>query len=820
MTDSVDKKSKEKTNLEVDLDAMLDDAESSLGSLNEFQDDEDAIDRLLMDVGFDSDDELMQPETSAASAVNDADTHDELDDLLGFDGFGDGFATPEKTPEAGESEQVVEDFSLALPDQQQDDEDAIDRLLMDASVGADEPMPAAENIDALEVLDEFSDFTDFSEPDMEPVLETDEPEAVAAEIEEPGADDVDTADEGLDDFSDFSDFNEPDMISLEIDEPEQEVASPSAPVAIDLPDEIDDFSGLGDTDAFAETGIIQDSGIEDEIEAPAESEPDLIAIDTQAQPAIDDALVDLQSDEDGIGDMFMDSGSESDSGPDPDVQLELADDEEVLFGDDVDLGEIADLFQLSEASEGVSREIEEDQLAETDQSPQDEGDFLLPDFDITADMEMSGMEDNAEDKGNGLADAFADAAFLNEDNEAVQALAPESTEPKPANNEAVSEAQPKQAASAAVENMGNAMLNPLAADQEDMKKQLDEAENKIKKAKRFSYAALGFGVIALSAAAGLGVITYSAKSEVAKLTEQVSSLEASLAKNVENNPTEEINALMSSVVQLNQQVYGFITQLKEAPQFPVDLLNNKVSDIVAKQDLVSKALDMLQVKIGGEEGKIAFKPLVTEPAKVQAVHEPAPAKEEQERDIASAKAEAVHGPAPGKAETAKEGDVKGHDAAKQPAVHDVIAPVKDPAKPEAMPAKVESAPESMPAKAKAQPEAVAAKAKSQSELVSAKPTTPPKAVVKEEPVKASQPAAINGKWGVNLVAFKQEWFAKSKAAEFARLGIFAEVIPVHEGASTLYRLRVGGFKSKAEAYSNADSIKKALNLDSVWVSDN
>jgi len=70
------------------------------------------------------------------------------------------------------------------------------------------------------------------------------------------------------------------------------------------------------------------------------------------------------------------------------------------------------------------------------------------------------------------------------------------------------------------------------------------------------------------------------------------------------------------------------------------------------------------------------------------------------------------------------------------------------------------------------------------------------------------------------VAFKQEWFAKSKAAEFARLGVFAEVIPVHEKNTTMYRLRVGGFKSKADAFSNTDRIKKTLNLDSVWVSDN
>jgi hypothetical protein len=812
MTDSIDKKLKQKNTLDDDLDAMLDDAESSLAPLNELQDDEDAIDRLLMGVDFDSDDELMQPEMSDVAAVSGAGLHDELDDLLGFDGFDGDFKIAEKTQAAVESEQAVEDFSLALPDEQEDEEDAIDRLLMDAGVDADDiavpviddaddvPMPVIDDTDALEEPDEFSDFSDFNEPGIASALETDEPETAVAEIEESGTDELADSDEELDDFSDFSDFNEPDMISLAIGEPEQAAEDLSAPVAVGLPDEIDDFPVPGDS--LDETGMIQD----DEIEALALAESDLTAADMQQQAMDDEPLDDLQGDVNDIDDMLLDSGSDSES------PLEQAAGKDVLFGDDMDLSEIADLFQLNEAPEGFSRETEEDQLAETEQSSQDEGDFLLPDFDITADMETAGMDDIAEVKEDGFTDA-ADAVFFKEEDETMPAFEPEKAELKPESEEAVPESQPEQAVAAAVNDIGNAVVSALGLDQEGLKKQLEDAENKVKKTKRFGYAALGFGAIALSAAAGLGVIAYSAKSEVSKLTEQVSTLEASLAKNIDNNPNEEINALMNSVVQLNQQVYGFITQIKETPQFPIDLLNNKVSDIVVKQELVSKALDMLQVKIGGEQGKIAFKPLVAEPAKV----EPVPAKEDQAHGLASAKAEveASHEHAPAKTEAVKEATAPGHAATKDQTVHDVIAPVKEkakqevaPAKQEATPAKVEAAPKSVPA-AKIQPEAVPAK-----------PIAPPQVVVKEEPVKASQQAASAGKWGINLVAFKQEWFAKSKAAEFARLGVFAEVIPVHEGNSTLYRLRVGGFKSKAEAFANTDSIKKTLNLDSVWVSDN
>lgn len=805
MTDSLDKKSKEKPNLDVDLDAMLDDAESSLAPINEFQNDEDTIDRLLMDADFDLDDELTQPEVNDANAVSDIDLHDELDDFLGFDDFVGDFDKPEQTQAVVEPEQGVRDISPAPLDEHQDNEDAIDRLLMNAGIDADDvSMPVTDDGSAFEELDEFSDFSDFSEPEIDPVPEADEPELAVAEIEESGVEDVavDT-DEELDDFSDFSDFNEPDMISLEIDEPEQNAEDLSTTVAAGLPDEIDDFSGLADD--FDETGIIQD----DEIDALALADTGSTSVDTPQQPAADEAVNDLQDDENGIDDLLMDSGFDSEDA------LEQMAVKDKLFVDDADLSEIADIFQLDEASDGFSNKAEEDQLAETKQSTQGEDDFLLPDFDITADMEVSDIESNAGIKEEDLADAFGDAGFLSEDEEAVQVFEPESAEPKPKGDEGNPEPQSKQAAGTAVDDIENARMSPSILDQEDIKKQLEDSENKVKKAKRLGYAALGFGAAALSAAAGLGVMAYGAKSEVSKLTEQVSTLEASLAKNVENNPNEEINALMNSVVQLNQQVYGVVTQLKETPQFPVDLLNNKVSEIVAKQDMVSKTLDMLQAKIGGGDGKITFKPLVAEPAKVEAAHEPVAAKEEHGHEASTAKAES-QGHAP-----VKEGVVQEHAATKEKAAHDVITPAKEKAAHDMVaPPKEKVKQETAQVKVEAVPEPVPVKATNQPEAVPVKPIAPPKATVKEEPVKASQQTATAGKWGVNLAAFKQEWFAKSKAAEFARLGVFAEVIPVHERNTTMYRLRVGGFKSKAEAFSNSDRIKNTLNLDSVWVSDN
>ncbi|MFA5017912.1 MAG: hypothetical protein WC504_10235, partial [Methylobacter sp.] len=324
MPDSIDKKLKEKhDNLDDDLDAMLDEAESSLLPMNEFQDDDDTIDRLLMNADFDSDDALMQSE-----AKEDVSLHDELDDLLGFDDFGDDFNEPKKTQAVVELEQTVDDSSLVSSSERQDDEDALDRLLMNAGFDADDaPMQAAghDDISAVEELDDFSDFSDFSdfnEPDMvrqdsprtvatedvaEPELaagslsaladdidESDmvhEDEASApalAEIEESDAEDDVGTDKELDIFSDFSDFTEPDILPVVgIDEPEQVIESLSAHVDdVGLSDEIDDFSGFSAD--FDESDMIQD----DEADVPVQTETDLIGANQQPQ------TVDEQSSDD------------------------------------------------------------------------------------------------------------------------------------------------------------------------------------------------------------------------------------------------------------------------------------------------------------------------------------------------------------------------------------------------------------------------------------------------------------------------------------------------------------------------------------------
>jgi len=75
-------------------------------------------------------------------------------------------------------------------------------------------------------------------------------------------------------------------------------------------------------------------------------------------------------------------------------------------------------------------------------------------------------------------------------------------------------------------------------------------------------------------------------------------------------------------------------------------------------------------------------------------------------------------------------------------------------------------------------------------------------------------------WSVNLTAYEDISYAKSKAAKFIQKAIPVKVIAVDMNNTTWYRLKVGGFKNKEEATSYAAKIKKSLNLNSVSVGNN
>ena len=98
-------------------------------------------------------------------------------------------------------------------------------------------------------------------------------------------------------------------------------------------------------------------------------------------------------------------------------------------------------------------------------------------------------------------------------------------------------------------------------------------------------------------------------------------------------------------------------------------------------------------------------------------------------------------------------------------------------------------------------------------LEKGKVSSTPKPVAKKPPV-------IQEDWIVNLVAFKQDWYAKRKAEEFAAKGVPAKVSKTVSKGETWFRLMVDGFKTQYEAAAYAARVKKTLNLDSVWVAKN
>ncbi|MFI3121993.1 MAG: SPOR domain-containing protein [Methylococcaceae bacterium] len=948
---SIDKKS-QRDNSNVDLDAMLDEAESSLHPVHESLDDEDAIDRLLMNAGFDNDDALMPAATNSArnTAKDDNGPHDELDDFLNFDDFDDDVNQPVQTQATvAEFNQAVQNLSGSAPE----DEDDLDRLLM-AGFGTDDT-----SAQELEELDDFSDFKnsdapkrvaqdfaptakveeideffglndefDGSDPIQDDEIETLTPAVKGSTAIDAGA--VKPSTEKAEDFNFDSfgdDFDVADLIQDDEAEAEADLApadKPKQPVEpspiADLSGDVDEFSGFGDD--FDASDLIQDdeaevaadlapsnqpqppveppstvnlsnpvddfSGFGDDFDVSdliqdddAEAAATVAALDEPKPPVELPATADLSDETDdfsGFGDDFdmsdliQDDDAETAATvappdePKPPVELsaaaDLSDEADDFsgFGDDFDVSDLIqdddsdennidrllmetepdtedarkktdefddadldDFFQLDEVSDDFSKENEDAQPDKTQEAsaPDDlEDDFLLPDFDITADTEISDEMDFS-DMGNnaGIEDEFAND-FLNEDN-VEQTIEPEMAKLKPEDSEAKAKDEDK------------LKLSPFGFEQEDFKKQLDEAEKKVKKARLLSYIALGFGVVAASAAVGLGIMTYGAKNEISKQAVVASTPEANQAKDTTANPHDDINSVKNSIVQLNQQLAGFITELQD----------------------VSKALDSVQAKMGGEE-KLASAQPVAEPAKAEAAHEHTPNKEVSEQESAAAKDIAAHEIPPVKEASAHEiasaketvmrktalaKEVSAHDiaSAKTGASHEIAsvkggaaheaapvkegtahetAPTKERALLEAAPAKVEVVHEATPAKVEAAYKAPAAKVKVQAEPVRAKPVATAKAVVKEEPalIEGQTPP---GKWGVNLVAVKQEWYANSKAAEFARRGIIAEIVPIQGNNSTMYRLRVKGFRTKAEANANTARIKQALNLDSVWVSD-
>ena len=97
-------------------------------------------------------------------------------------------------------------------------------------------------------------------------------------------------------------------------------------------------------------------------------------------------------------------------------------------------------------------------------------------------------------------------------------------------------------------------FSSVVAAQESIKEQISGYENKVKKAKFITYAALSFGILALLSAVIMGIIVSSVKSDVSKLTELVSMLEEDMSSISEKNADMDINNTELPGEPLNKKV--------------------------------------------------------------------------------------------------------------------------------------------------------------------------------------------------------------------------------------------------------------------------
>ena len=102
--------------------------------------------------------------------------------------------------------------------------------------------------------------------------------------------------------------------------------------------------------------------------------------------------------------------------------------------------------------------------------------------------------------------------------------------------------------------------------------------------------------------------------------------------------------------------------------------------------------------------------------------------------------------------------------------------------------------------------------------VTTKVVSKPKRVVKSTKKKPVKKVVKKIEWVVNLAAFKQRWYTDKKVEDYQSKGIRAEVLVIDIGGVDWFRIRVGGFNNKNDAWEYAKKVKPILNLSSVWVS--
>lgn len=99
--------------------------------------------------------------------------------------------------------------------------------------------------------------------------------------------------------------------------------------------------------------------------------------------------------------------------------------------------------------------------------------------------------------------------------------------------------------------------------------------------------------------------------------------------------------------------------------------------------------------------------------------------------------------------------------------------------------------------------------------------TLPKAIATKVTLATSKSAAkkeyVFVPWAVNLVAFKNETEAKKRSSKLISQGIPVKISSFHTTNGIWYQLKVDGFKTRDNAESYANKLRKSINLNSISV---
>lgn len=300
----------------------------------------------------------------------------------------------------------------------------------------------------------------------------------------------------------------------------------------------------------------------------------------------------------------------------------------VILADD-NLAEIDDLDEIADdfGEQALSDSASVTETAEPEQTPMQaahlpdelEEDFLLANFDITADFEPDLPQEQ-------LAEALADDSF--EQAEQAPVVPHESNHKDSAGKISPDPllAHEPDAVSADMQ-----VMNQFKLDQElinrQQKKIMQELDNKTRKAAIFMSVALALASAALIAAISVGILAFGARTQAAKVTEFVTTLAQDVKAITPTTSGNDLDNVNLAVEQLNQKVDGLAGQLDELGKSSANVSKNKLTDVVSKQNVVNKTIATLQHKIDVlEKQKTTGAPVKPEPQQVEPAKKPATAK--------------------------------------------------------------------------------------------------------------------------------------------------------------------------------------------------